>query len=985
LAADRDVMSRAVVRRSLLALALVVTLATTTRAAQIEPHIGPHDGPHDAATLSGAIVDEAGGGVPQVVVVAFNATLGVRRIATTTESGAFAIPLLPAGTYIVTADTPQFAPVDVRNVELRPRDHLVLTIRLRLKTEDTRVDVVGTLTVVRDGARAPLVARGGAVEATLIDGALQRLLPLSSRRDWADFFRLTPGTVSGLEYGGVVRYHWRGSDAGSHAFLIDGVDVTSAFSNTGRLITLNPAAIQEVRIGSGAMDAAVPLAAGAVIDVRTRSGTNRTAGDLAFVYEPQSWNADNSHGGSSASVALAHTEAAWGGPVRADRVWWFGASHGARQTVGISRSPDQIASLRSVSPRFQPFGESGVTSSAFVKITGRVGTAHQLSAFYERDANPQDANSRLNAGNFVRRIYGGTGLALSVDSMWTNALSGRLTVSYNNKSAPTEFVLDNAPSRPVHQSSIVSGRTVSGTGAVAVLGNVSSAVDTPYDMSTIAAAVTYESRGDRRHRLQLGTALQPRLHEETVEKYANGGFALEELVMDDAADPAAGLIPFHRRIYTVPDAVVVRVDSRDYAFYAQDLWRLSDRLTVGAGVRTDIIRRTDRLLDREVQRSNEIGPRVNVAYAFDDARRHVLRATWGRAQETLAISSTSVAAYRPPYRDSYDTDLDGRFETTFVVPSLLAASVTRTFDAARHQPYVDEWTLGHAWQIDALTSVAATFAHRDYRDRNTAVETNAIYAGTRFVGYRDPSVNQIYQVTNNTWNWPVYSSLELELAKTMDRLQLRSNYSRQWRHLAGTWQPGDPAAILQPDAFPNAGGLGRINGVPSNTLDANSLSGFNMIDGAQWRDHVFTLTASALAPLGLRVATSYTYQSGPWSGPIVTRIAAPDFTYGPPIVVLPTGRTVANPLSTFLRFAYPTRTDGQFTLPGLHLWNVRVGHVFPRRGWRLETAIDVLNLTNHGADQSLEAGGNQLFSPMFGRGWLRQPPRAAQASIRVAF
>ena len=59
-------------------------------------------------------------------------------------------------------------------------------------------------------------------------------------------------------------------------------------------------------------------------------------------------------------------------------------------------------------------------------------------------------------------------------------------------------------------------------------------------------------------------------------------------------------------------------------------------------------------------------------------------------------------------------------------------------------------------------------------------------------------------------------------------------------------------------------------------------------------------------------AGSYTLQKGRWSGPIPTGSLRPDPQFGPPTVTLSNGRVVSNPLATTLRFAFPTRSEGQY-------------------------------------------------------------------------
>jgi outer membrane receptor for Fe3+-dicitrate len=133
------------------------------------------------------------------------------------------------------------------------------------------------------------------------------------------------------------------------------------------------------------------------------------------------------------------------------------------------------------------------------------------------------------------------------------------------------------------------------------------------------------------------------------------------------------------------------------------------------------------------------------------------------------------------------------------------------------------------------------------------------------------------------------------------------------------------------------------------------------------------------------LATNYTLQSALWSGPIVTRLAAPDPRFGPATVTLSNGRVVSNPLATTIRFAYPTRDEGQFTLPAVQVWNARIGRDFRLGARRLETALDVFNVTNNEAFYLLENGAHQTFSPLFGQGRQRQTPRAAQISVRFVF
>jgi hypothetical protein len=243
-------------------------------------------------------------------------------------------------------------------------------------------------------------------------------------------------------------------------------------------------------------------------------------------------------------------------------------------------------------------------------------------------------------------------------------------------------------------------------------------------------------------------------------------------------------------------------------------------------------------------------------------------------------------------------------------------------------------------------------------------------------------------VTNNTWNTQVYNGFEVTVAKRTRTFNLIAGYTRGWQHLEGTWIPGDPASFIQPDAFPNDKGIGTIRG-----NEENSLSGTADTRSPSWQKHAFRTGAAYTAPWNVLLATNLTVLSGPYSGPIVTRIAAADPQFGPSTVTLSNGRVVSNPLATTIRFAFPTRGEGQIKAPNLIIWNIRLGRDFVFGARKLSVGFDVINVTNRGADQQFQGGGNQLYNTTnyaiapdgSFRGQTRQAPRSGQLSFRFAF
>src|SRR5206468_7666780 len=205
---------------------------------------------------------------------------------------------------------------------------------------------------------------------------------------------------------------------------------------------------------------------------------------------------------------------------------------------------------------------------------------------------------------------------------------------------------------------------------------------------------------------------------------------------------------------------------------------------------------------------------------------------------------------------------------------------------------------------------------------------------------------------------------------------------RSFNHLEGTWQPNDPASFIQPNAFPIDRGLeGNDNRNASSNNGLNAGTG-----GAEWTERIVRLSVVYRAPWNMTVATNYALQGGRWSGPILTSIAAADPQFGPPTVRLSNGRVVSNPLATINRFAFPTRSDGQFQLPALHVVNFRIGREFPFvNDRRLHLDVDIFNVGNFGRFQGFLTGADQLFSTNYGRGGQVQQPVSAQLSARLLF
>ena len=926
-------------------------------------------------SISGHVTDAQGGGLPRAVVIATTPSSPGTRSTMTDEEGFYRLLRLPPGSYSIGVEAPDFSRVAHDDIVIREGLNLTLDFTMPIAPVSQSIFVEG---------RTPLLESKSASVAVNISGDLQRSLPLSSLRIWSDFLLLSPGVATSQAR--FQTYSLYGTGPPSGVVLGDGADATSVLQGSTLYSQFGSETFADIQVATGAVDASAPLGLGPIVSISTQSGTNRWRGAIGTSYQPKRWNGDNADGGQTLTVETRQGDFAIGGPVTRDRWWFFGSLRVARNHTGNPRSAAQVSDLEALDPGFTQFDNMWRGQTVFGKITGYLSPGTQLMASYTRDVLTLGGAQPNEAGRFRNIVLGGPGYFARLSTVWKSSLTTRVSVGYNGKKQENLNLQPGTTGVQVYQSLFRAGGRLLGAG---LLGSLEASpfpgTDFRAHMWTIAGDATYFHNGWLgSHELQAGVYLQPRRHNEQITRYNNDGFQLEDVVLRDPDNPSAGVIPFHRQIFDTDRVTTTNVDSRDYAVYVQDAWRAARRLTISAGARIDFVKRVDRILQTVTQQSAEFGPRFGINYMLTDDRRDTLRAAWSRVYENLSVNETQAGTNIAGAVDLYDTTGDGSFNTAFVRPPSTAESSNTVVDLERYgQGHMNELVVGYQRQLGRQTSLDVSVTRREYRDRPAAVETNGLYNGRTFVGYRDESQNEIYRLTANVWNWPVVNAVQLQVAHQTSRLQLLAGYTRQWNYLAGTWQPNDPASFIQPGAFANANGIGFVDGCTSGPWCADSNS-YLVWSGGLWYTQLGDVAVALVGPWGLRLATNYKFQSGPWSGPILG-FAPSEPAFGPPTVVLSNGRVVTNPLDTPVQFAYPTREQGQFQLSALHLWNLRVGRMFEFGGQRFDIALDLLNATNNGADQTFQFGANEDFSPSFGQGGQRQFPRALQVSARWEF
>jgi hypothetical protein len=232
-----------------------------------------------SAAISGTITDSSGAVVEGAQVRVRSLATNVVRTTTSNGTGAYSMTNLDVGTYEVMAKKDGFKTFRVSSLELTVAQ--VSTVNAVLMPGATSEEVT-----VNASSMAPIDLETSQV-SNLVDQQQMKDLPLITRDPYS-LVLLSPGTSqSNTSLGG---FSVNGARERNNNFLLDGVDNndTSVPGIPDGALGANPDSTQEFRIITNNFNAEYGRNTGAIIDVVTKSGSNKFHGGA---YEFGRWNA----------------------------------------------------------------------------------------------------------------------------------------------------------------------------------------------------------------------------------------------------------------------------------------------------------------------------------------------------------------------------------------------------------------------------------------------------------------------------------------------------------------------------------------------------------------------------------------------------------------------------------------------------------------------------------------------------------------------
>ncbi|HEV8159201.1 MAG TPA: TonB-dependent receptor [Pyrinomonadaceae bacterium] len=603
--------------------------------------------------IEGRVVDPNGAAVANVTVTATSQDTGFEKTAQTTDEGNFVLPLLQPGTYKVkTAAASGFAAATYENVKVTVGAKNTLEIALTAGGSTNVVDVS---------------AEGQGVETTRtsISSTVdeQRVINLPTNgRNFLDFVVLTPGIVRDPTRSGDLAV---GGQKGTlNSLQIDGTSSDNTFfgQSSGRIGSgrapsqFSVDTVKEFQVNQNGFSAEFGRAAGAVINVVTKSGTNRFTGSAFEYFRDESLNARSpllvSANRARPAGQINQFGGTFGGPIRRDRIFFFGAYEGQRSNLP---NPVVLNSLR--------FAPASVQALLGPKTASYNINREQDTFLIKTDFNINEKNQiwvRFNQQNFTgtNLEFSGTTSALehtgnsnvktsALSTSWTSAISANYLNEFRFQySRDREPGLANSNDPEVAVTANAGGIN---DGTFNFGRNNFSPRETTINRYQFIDNQTYLTGN---HTIKFGADLLF----DRIFNFFPGLFG-GSYTFTSYANLANRIPSRYRQSFAGAGTSggTTNPNSSEYGFFVQDDWRVIPKLTLNLGLRYDyqtiakppIQNPNPALLAAgfdtgfQPKDKNNIAPRFGFAYAFDE--KTVLRGGYGLFYARTPAITTGTA------------------------------------------------------------------------------------------------------------------------------------------------------------------------------------------------------------------------------------------------------------------------------------------------------------------------------------------------------
>ncbi len=292
--------------------------------------VSPANAQYTTASLGGNVVDSNNAVLPQAQVIVRNVDTGFTQSATTDQSGAFLFPRLPVGNYELRVEKTGFSTYVQTGINLTVDQAATQTVVMQIGqvSEEVTVQADAELVGTRNGTLGQLVDQKRVVE-----------LPLNGRMAQSLVF-LAAGTVDlgrngcricghGGVYPGEQTAGVNGAGMAQVNYQLDGAGHNDTYLNVNVPFP-NPDAVQEFNLQASNFTAEYGNAAGGIVNIVTRSGTNEIRGTVFEFLRDGALNARNYFAPDKDPLKRNQFGGSAGGPIKKEKLFYFGTFQATR-------------------------------------------------------------------------------------------------------------------------------------------------------------------------------------------------------------------------------------------------------------------------------------------------------------------------------------------------------------------------------------------------------------------------------------------------------------------------------------------------------------------------------------------------------------------------------------------------------------------------------------------------------------------------------
>ncbi|HEY6359842.1 MAG TPA: TonB-dependent receptor [Vicinamibacterales bacterium] len=815
-------------------------------------------------SIIGRVADEQGGAVPGAMVVATSGDTGFVRETITDAEGLYRLAALPVGQYDLVIELQGFTRVERNDVIVNVSRVTDLDAALRV------AQVAETVVVTGD---TPLIPTSSSGLGDVVDIARIESLPLNGRQ-FANLAATVPGVGLGFNSEVTKSSQYTPQISGGNGrninYLVDGGDNND--DTTGGLLQLFPLeAIQEFNLMTHRFNAEYGRSNGAVLNVVTRSGTNDLRGSWFSLFRDDALNArtfsEKLSGVNKQAYRRYQYGGSVGGPIIRSRLHYFGAFERTQQdtrqpvnTGGVLPEADGVYPV--------PVRETMFTG----KLTATLTPAQYLAIRYGRNANAQPSNAGPR----------------NAPESWSRSRN-----TYDSANANHNWIVGESGLNEliVQYSDFHNGIPASGAGPSLLFPNGVRAGANPVAPQATEqrkwhlrddVTVTRRGLGGLGHTLKFGVNWihEPRLFTST-----------ESLFEGQYTFTANNVTAPLREIVVIGGAAAANIPLDQYGLYAQDDWRLTDRLTLNLGVRWDYVDgvplnqdgnpnflamqaagRAGRFAGTALEDfgreprgdKDNIQPRAGFSYDVRGDGRDVVRGGWGLYTDFaytnanmltaafdaaggsgIVFLASNPAGLRRPDGTWFrvDDSLSMIASQNLVNPNLplLAGHVV---SPRLEQPYTRQANIGWAHELGDRMAMTVDYVRVDGRNINTRLRPNALVNGRPALADLPIQPNAFQFRTAISKGRSQYDGLILGLSRRMSRgVEVNAWYtlSESTSDVGPAYDELD-ANLVQDVRDP----FGPVQNGPTTRTDAR---------------HRATISAIVNAPWGVQVAPFFMYRS----------------------------------------------------------------------------------------------------------------------------